>query len=72
MERSLPDSLAPLRGGIRPQKQRADGRHAWSLGVKIGYWPCLHAPFLRLDVGTRIIEAWVGKPSYKEARNWKG
>lgn len=52
------------RGLIRRTKQREDGRHAQSFGARVGYWPCLRAPFISLYFGSRVFEAWVGYPSY--------
>lgn len=50
---------------LREQKRREDGFPVLSLGLAAGYWPCLQAPFVRIDVGPLIIEAWVGWPSYQ-------
>lgn len=36
-----------------------------SLGVRVGYWPCLRGPFVVLDLGTHRIDIWWGLPSYK-------
>ncbi len=52
------------RATARRQQRREDGRHVWSFGLKVGYWPCLRAPFVRLDVGPTIVEFWVGWRSY--------
>jgi hypothetical protein len=53
-----------LRKDIRRQRQREDGRYVWGFGARLGYWPCLRAPFIRFDVATWIIEVWYGLPSY--------
>lgn len=57
------------RSSVRSQRRREDGRPVLSLGVRVGYWPCLRAPFIRLDLGPRIVEVWVGWPSYF-AKDW--
>lgn len=44
----------------------ANGRHAVSVGIRIGWWPCLHGPFVSLDVITHRVDLWFGLPSYKE------
>lgn len=40
-----------------------EGKHAFELGVKVGYWPCLKGPFLSMAVGYRRLDLWVGLPS---------
>jgi len=50
-----------LRATIRRQRQRDDGRHVLGFGLRFGYWPCLHAPFVRLDFGPFIAEVWHGE-----------
>lgn len=48
------------------------GTRVQALGLKVGYWPCLRAPFISLCVGSRIIDLWWGLPSYLETahRKW--
>jgi hypothetical protein len=43
-----------------------DGHHIIMYGIRVGYWPCLHAPFLQIALGIHILECWYGLPSYKE------
>ena len=53
-----------------PPRVALTGRHVRSYGARIGYWPCLQAPFVTLDLGTWRLDVWHGLPSYKEhARN---
>lgn len=49
---------------FRRHKQNAEGHYAWGFGARIGYWPCLRAPYLTIDYGTRAIDLWVGWRSY--------
>lgn len=41
-------------------------RHVLGFGARLGYWPCLRAPFVQVSIGSHIFEAWFGLPSYKE------
>jgi hypothetical protein len=41
------------------------GRHIIMFRIGVGYWPCLHAPFLHIAFGKHILEVWYGLPSYK-------
>lgn len=51
---------------ISKSKTSPGGRHVKALGIKIGYWPCLQAPFISVVLGSRIIDLWWGLPSYLE------
>jgi hypothetical protein len=41
------------------------GRHIIMFRIGVGYWPCLHAPFLQIAFGKHIFEFWYGLPSNK-------
>ncbi len=41
-----------------------DGKHAFELGAKVGYWPCLRGPFISIQLGFRRLDFWCGLPSY--------
>jgi hypothetical protein len=41
-----------------------NGRHVIMYGIRVGYWPCLDAPFLQISFGKHIFEFWYGLPSY--------
>lgn len=58
--------MRTLRLTVSKTKTSPQGRHVWSLGAKVGYWPCLRAPFASLLVGNRIIDLWWGLESYLE------
>lgn len=51
------------RTNVRP----SDGKHAQSFGARVGYWPCLRAPFVSFYVGSRVFEVWIGWGSYIKA-----
>jgi hypothetical protein len=38
----------------------AEGRHAFALGFRFGYWPCLGGPFVQLALGKHIVSIWYG------------
>lgn len=44
----------------RRTKQRKDGKYAWSFGARIGYWPCMRAPNMRIDFSIWQIYVWCG------------
>lgn len=48
----------------RRSKQSPQNRHAQSFGVRVGYWPCLKAPFVSLDIASHRWDIWHGLPSY--------
>lgn len=50
----------------RESRVSAAGKHAFSIGARFGYWPCLKAPFVAIDFGTRRLEIWHGLPSYRK------
>jgi hypothetical protein len=49
----------------RLSKTSSDGRHAQSYGVRVGYWPCLKAPFICVDFHMWRLELWHGLPSHR-------
>lgn len=40
-------------------------RHAQTIGLRVGYWPCLRAPFITIDFGSHRLDIWHGLPGYK-------
>lgn len=50
----------------RLSRKSPEGRHAWSFGLRVGYWPCLLAPYVAVDFGKHRLEAWYGLPSVRE------
>jgi hypothetical protein len=52
---------------MRPRVQVTD-RGYFALGFKLGYWPCLSAPFVQLVVLRWRIDFWIGRPSYRADR----
>lgn len=40
-----------------------EGKQMLTLGIRIGYWPCLKAPFIQVAVWAWRIEFWYGLPS---------
>lgn len=54
-------------------KTRDDGAYVQAIGVRIGYWPCLRAPFVSVNVGNRIVDLWWGLDSYLQTadRAWR-
>lgn len=54
-----------LRKGVRKTTTSPEGQHVQSAGVRVGYWPCLKAPFVQIAVGNRVIDIWYGGPTRK-------
>jgi hypothetical protein len=57
---------------VRPARVSPDGCPAFAIGVSLGYaslefgyWPCLKAPFVRIQLYRWIAESWFGLPSYR-------
>lgn len=44
-------------------RKSPNGKLAFELGVKFGYWPCLKAPFVAIALGFRRLDMWYGLPS---------
>lgn len=44
-------------------RRSPDGKLAFELGLKFGYWPCLKAPFVAIALGYRRLDIWHGLPS---------
>lgn len=61
---AVKDSGWRPRSMARRSRQRADGRYVWNFGLRVGYWPCLRAPFVTIDYGTHALDLWVGWRSY--------
>jgi hypothetical protein len=51
---------------VRPTARRHDGAPSIALGVKVGYWPCLRAPFLQVCVYRWRVDVWHGLPSKQQ------
>lgn len=56
--------MSRLRTMHRRSKTNRYGEHALGFGIRVGYWPCLHAPFIAVDWMSHRWEIWYGAPSY--------
>jgi hypothetical protein len=56
-----------FRAAIRAGKRNAAGKYALGYGLRVGYWPCLEAPYVQVAFHRWRIEAWFGLPSYSTA-----
>jgi hypothetical protein len=52
---------------IRRSRMSADGDHVISIGVRLGYYPCLKAPFIQFTLWSWCIDFWYGLPSVRQA-----
>ena len=57
-----------LRAMIR-NSTHGDAGYAIGYGLKLGYWPCLRAPFVQISFYCWVFEVWYGLPSYKQPTN---
>jgi hypothetical protein len=61
------DKNTRFRAMVR-KSRRGEAGYALGYGLRIGYWPCLHAPYVQIVVHHWRLEIWDGLPSY---RDWK-
>lgn len=54
-----------VRAQHRRSRQSPQQRHAQSIGLRIGYWPCLGGPFVAIDLGSHRWDIWYGRVSYQ-------
>jgi hypothetical protein len=59
-----PEAARKFRWAIRTGKRGVEG-YATAYGLRIGYWPCLRAPYLQIAFHRWRIEVWHGLPSYR-------
>lgn len=45
-------------------RQSPEGRTALGFGIRIGYWPCLKAPYVQIAFALWRLDLWHGLPSY--------
>lgn len=45
-------------------KQSPKGKTAWGFGLRVGYWPCLGAPYLQLAVALWRLDLYWGRRGY--------
>lgn len=53
------------RASVRAATRSPEGKPVLAFGLRVGYWPCLRAPFLELAFHRWRIDLWVGLPSYR-------
>ncbi len=56
--------LMRLRLHLSMTRPSPEGKLAFEIGVKAGYWPCLKGPFFSISFGFRRIDCWYGLPTY--------
>lgn len=58
-----------FRRAVRPATSKVqpngDVLTVCAYGLRIGYWPCLKAPFIEIALHHRRYQLWHGLPSYK-------
>ena len=60
------------RYNLRPTKKNRKGERVLAIGMRVGYWPCLNAPYIQVAWGYYTLEVWHGFPSYKATREKYG
>ena len=48
---------------IRHTARNDEGKSVIGFGLRVGYWPCLRAPFLQISMGVYNLDIWWGGPS---------
>ena len=51
---------------LTDNKRSPEGVRVFAIGVRVGYWPCLKAPFITLSLGVKHLDLWCGYPSYQD------
>jgi hypothetical protein len=51
-----------LRFRIRENERSPEGQPVIAFGVRIGYWPCVIAPFVQVAAFAWRFEVWYGLP----------
>lgn len=54
-----------LRTKLQRNRRSDSGVTALGFGVRIGYWPCLKAPYVQFAVAFWRLDVWHGLPSYR-------
>jgi hypothetical protein len=62
--RRLPSEMHRFHAAVRVGKRNAEGHYALAYGLRLGYWPCLKAPYIQVAFHRWRIEVWLGLPSY--------
>ena len=57
--------MRSIHAKLRENKHSQDGRCAMGFGARVGYWPCLKAPFFQIEMLFWNFSLWYGLPSYK-------
>ena len=55
-----------LRFTCRRLKASPEGNPGFSIGLRLGYWPCLKAPYIQLSFLLWRLSLWFGLESYKK------
>jgi hypothetical protein len=50
---------------VRMSTRGAAG-YAIGYGLKVGYWPCLRAPYIEVAFHRWRLDLWYGLPSYRD------
>lgn len=53
-----------LHAQARPMKKSPGGVRSFGVGLRVGYWPCLCAPYVQITVLFWRLDVWFGLPSY--------
>lgn len=54
-----------LRVQIYESQTSKDGRHSLGFGGRLGYWPCLNAPYVHFAFAKWRFDFWYGLPGYR-------
>lgn len=49
-------------------RRPTDGMPSWGFGIRFGYWPCVHAPYLQLAFLFWRVSVWYGLKGNKNTK----
>lgn len=48
---------------LRPTRSNEKGEQVIGFGIRIGYWPCIRAPFIQFAFWKWNLDVWYGLPT---------
>jgi hypothetical protein len=59
-----PQAPRRFHAAIRVGKRSPLGKYVLGYGLRVGYWPCLKAPYVQIAFHRWRVEIWHGEPSH--------
>lgn len=61
-------SIKRLRYDVGRSRMSPKGQHAQSIGIAVGYWPCVGGPYVRVQLGSYTFDVWYGTAGFRNTR----